>query len=55
VRLNNGQTEGLRGDHQKNVLVPRFFLTFSFLDVPYISRSYTRRFSLILHGPRVTL
>lgn len=49
-----GQPQGLRGEPQKNVLVPRFFLTFSFLDVPYISRGYARHFSLILHGPRVT-
>jgi hypothetical protein len=33
------------GRYQENVLVPRFFLTFSFLDVPYISRSCARHFS----------
>jgi hypothetical protein len=30
---------------QRNVLVPRFFLTFSRLDVPYISRAVSREFS----------
>jgi hypothetical protein len=28
----------LSGDSKKNVLVPRFFLLFSLLDVPYISK-----------------
>jgi hypothetical protein len=50
-----GQPQGLRGEPQKNVLVPRFFLTFSFLDVPYISRGCARHFSLVRDWPRVTV
>ena len=53
--MNIRQTEGLRCEHQKNVLVPRFFLTFSFLDVPYISRGSGRHFSLVRDWPRVTV
>src|SRR5260370_42076111 len=34
--------KGFRGEPQKNVLVPRFFLTFFLLDVPSISRSCAR-------------
>jgi hypothetical protein len=32
------------GDSKKNVLVPRFFLPFSLLDVPYINRGLSSRF-----------
>jgi hypothetical protein len=37
VQLNNGTTQGLRDGPRKNVLVPRFFLTFSSLDVPFLN------------------
>ena len=47
MQLNNRTTQGLRGEPQKDVLVPRFFLTFSFLDVPYISKGSGRQFSLV--------
>jgi hypothetical protein len=50
-----GQPQGLRGQAQKNVLVPRFFLTFSSLDVPYISRGPGRHFSLVHDWPCVTV
>src|SRR5208283_2709949 len=40
---------------KKNVLVPRFFLLFPPLDVPYISRGSGRQFSLIRNWPRVTV
>ena len=50
-----GQPQRLRGESQKNVPVPRFFLTFSFLDVPYISRGSGRHFSLVRDWPRVTV
>jgi hypothetical protein len=50
-----GQPQGLRGEPQKNVLVPRFFLTFSSLDVPYISRGSGRHFLLVHDWPRVTV
>lgn len=50
-----GQPQGLRGERQKNVLVPRFFLTFSFLDVPYLSRGSGQHFWLVRDWPRVTV
>jgi hypothetical protein len=34
----------LAGGSKKNVLVPRFFLLFSSLDVPYISRGQWSKF-----------
>jgi hypothetical protein len=55
VQLSNRQTQGLRGECQKNVLVPRFFLLFPFLDVPYISRGCKRNFSFVLDGPCLTV
>src|SRR5258708_2816229 len=50
-----GQPQGPRGELQRNVLVPRFFLTFSSLDVPYISRGSGRHFSLVQDWPRLTV
>jgi hypothetical protein len=47
--------QGLRGKPKENVLVPRFFLTFPLLDVPYISRGCGRHFPLVFDGPRVTV
>ncbi len=53
--MNNRQPQRLWGETEKNVPVPRFFLTFSFLDVPYISRGSGRHFSLVRDWPRVTV
>src|SRR5208283_4641046 len=55
VRLNNRQPLRVWGQPQKNVLVPRFFLLFPSLDVPYISRGSGRHFSLVHDWPRGTV
>ncbi len=50
--MNNRQPQGLRGEHpKKNVLVPRFFLLFPPLVVPYISRGSRQRFSRVPARP----
>jgi hypothetical protein len=53
--MNNRQPLRVWGQPQKNVLVPRFFLLFPFLDVPYISRGSGRHFSLVRDWPRMTV